>query len=515
MQVRLGVDVGGTNTDAAILQGGAVAGAAKTPTTENIVSGIVGAIRRVLGVSSIPSDRIDTVVIGTTQFTNAFVERRRLNEVAVIRLCLPAASDLLPMSAWPGTLRDVIGDEVYLVPGGYEFDGREIAPFDASLVRSAVQSIRRKGFSSVAISSVCSSINDLMERRAAEIVCEEIPDATLTLSCEIGKLGLIERENAAIMNASLATLSKYVVGAMREALGGLGIKAPFHLSQNDGTLMSADFVERYPVLTFSSGPTNSMRGAAYLSDIADGIVVDIGGTTTDVGALVGGYPRESVMPVDIGGVRTNFRMPDVVSVGVGGGSIVRDSPRLAIGPDSVGFRLTERALVFGGDTLTATDIVVAAGQCDVGDRSRVASLKSSLVRDALALIKATVERTVDQVKTTDGDVPIVLVGGGSILVSDSLEGAERLVVPEHSAEANAIGAAMAQVGGVVDKVYSYRAAPREACLEVAREEAAERLVEAGGERATMEIVELEEIPLAYSGDDSVRVRVKAVSDLSR
>ena len=511
--MQLGVDVGGTNTDAALLANGVVVASVKVPTTSNIGSGIHQAIRKVLRVASLPCKQIDTVVIGTTQFINAFIERRRLNEVAVIRLCLPAARDLAPMSAWPEDLRNAIGNNYWLLPGGYEFDGREIAPLDEKAVCNAVAEIKAKGIRAVAVSCVCSPINAAMEQRVAEIVAAQIPGAAITLSSEIGKIGLVERENAAIMNASLAELAKQVVGASRSALRNLGITAPFHLSQNDGTLMNADHVERYPVLTFSSGPTNSMRGAALLSGVKNGIVVDIGGTTTDVGALINGYPRELSLPVAIGGVRTNFRMPDVVSVGLGGGSIVREQPELSIGPDSVGFRLTSDALVFSGDSLTATDIVVAAGLQDIGDRSRVASLDPKLVDEALGLMNRTVEDVVDQVKTQAGDVPIVLVGGGSIIVSAELRGAQRVVVPEHSAEANAIGAAMAQVGGVVDRVYSYRDLPREESIALAKAEAAKRVIDAGGDPAALEIVELEEVPLAYSGNDSVRIRVKAVSDL--
>ena len=511
--MRLGVDVGGTNTDAALFDNRGVVASVKTPTTADVGGGINDAIRKVLGTDPRSRDLIRAVVIGTTHFTNAFVERKRLNEVGVIRLCLPAARDLAPMAGWPDELRRRMGNCVHLVPGGHEFDGREIAPFDAAIVRDAARSIRARGLRGVAISSVCSPMNSDMECRAAEVVLDEVPDAAITLSSDIGRIGLIERENATIMNAALADLSSHVIQAIREALLGLGIDAPFYLSQNDGTLMEADHAQRYPVMTFSSGPTNSMRGAAWLSGVRDGIVVDIGGTTTDVGALVGGYPRESSLPVDIGGVRTNFRMPDVVAIGLGGGSVVTNGRGLRIGPESVGFRLTEKAMVFGGDILTATDIVVAAGHVELGDRRRVHSLGAHLVERALARMNAMVEDVVDAVKTSAGDLPVVLVGGGSVLVTDDLRGAERIVVPERSGEANAIGAAMAQVGGVFDHVFSYRDTPRSEAVAIARGEAFRRVVEAGGDEDSLEIVEFEEIPLAYSGNDSVRIRVKAVSDL--
>ena len=112
----------------------------------------------------------------------------------------------------------------------------------------------------------------------------------------------------------------------------LKIEAPFFISQNDGTLMAPEHVERYPVLTFASGPTNSMRGAALLAGLKEAMVVDIGGTTSDVGMLMHGFPREAAVSVDIGGVRTNFRMPDVLAIGLGGGSLVREDGA-RIGPE--------------------------------------------------------------------------------------------------------------------------------------------------------------------------------------
>ena len=112
------------------------------------------------------------------------------------------------------------------------------------------------------------------------------------MSHEIGRLGILERENAALLNASLGELATKVVSNMEAALAERGLRCPFYVSQNDGTLMSAQFIARYPALTFSSGPTNSLRGAAVLSGMQDALVVDIGGTTLDVGVLANGFPRE-------------------------------------------------------------------------------------------------------------------------------------------------------------------------------------------------------------------------------
>jgi N-methylhydantoinase A/oxoprolinase/acetone carboxylase beta subunit len=105
--------------------------------------------------------------------------------------------------------------------------------------------------------------------------------------------------------------------------------------------------------------------------LGDAMVVDVGGTSTDVGQLRRGFPREANSVVEIGQVRTLFRMPDLLSLGLGGGSVVSEPP-LRVGPESVGYRLTDEALVFGGATLTATDAAVAAGVVKIGDPEKVA-----------------------------------------------------------------------------------------------------------------------------------------------
>ncbi len=512
--MRIGVDVGGTNTDAVVMDGATVLASVKSPTTEDVGGGVIQAIRDVLASSGAETAAIDHVMIGTTQFTNAFVERARLLEVAVVRLALPATDSLLPLVDWPKDLVDRVGRHVYMVRGGYEYDGREIAALGEKEVLEAARDIKLKGIRSVAISCVFAPLNSAMEERAAEILRAELPDADITLSNEIGRVGLIERENAAVMNASLAELSRKVVGAFRAALKDLAITAPFYISQNDGTLMSADYAERYPVMTFASGPTNSMRGASFLSQQKETIVVDIGGTTTDVGYLSQGFPRESGVAVDVGGVRTNFRMPDILAIGLGGGSRIRDDGELKIGPDSIGFKLTQKALVFGGDTLTATDIAVASGAANIGDKSKVASLDAGLVTRATDKLHHMVEEAIDRMKTSASDVPVVLVGGGSVLINRDLKGVSELHVPQYSGVANAIGAAIAQVGGEVDRVFSYDADGRENSINKAKSEARARAIEAGANADSVEIIEVDEIPLAYMPGGSVRLRVKAVGDLA-
>lgn len=317
------------------------------------------------------------------------------------------------------------------------------------------------------------------------------------------------------MNASLAGMAVDVVGSFTQALQALGIKCPLYVSQNDGTLMPPHLAQHYPVLTFASGPTNSIRGGGMLSGLDDCIVVDIGGTTSDVGVLSGGMPRESSIAVDVGGVRTNFRMPDVLSIGLGGGSRIRYTDAdVTVGPDSVGYALHTEGLVFGGATLTATDIAVAAGMAPIGDADAVSHLERGLVVRALRRIATMLEDSVDRMKTSSSVVPVVLVGGGSVLAPRELRGAGQVVVPAHAGVANAIGAAIAQVSGEVDQVYSYEQLGRETALQQARTEATRRAVAAGAQDSTVRIADVEELPLQYLPGAAVRVRVKAIGELA-
>ncbi len=511
--LRVGVDVGGTNTDAVLMDGNSVLTTHKSPTTDDIQSGIVAAIREILRHARCAPEAVRAVMIGTTQFTNAFVERRRLSRVGVLRLALPSTVDVPPFADWPADLAELGAETAKLVAGGYEHDGSPISELDEASVAEAARAMHVSGIRTFAISSVFGHVNRAMEDRAADIVRVAAPGARVTVSTDVGRVGLIERENATIMNAMLVEFAGRVVGAFRDSLRVLGIKAPFYVSQNDGTLLRSETAERFPVMTFASGPTNSMRGAAFLTGQKDAVVVDIGGTTTDVGVLRNGFPRESSMSVDIGGVRTNFRMPDILSVGLGGGSLVQRDP-LVIGPRSVGHNLVTAARVFGGETLTATDLVVSAGRANIGRRDLVGALDGAFVAAALERINCLVEEAVDRMKTSASPAPVILVGGGAILVTRQLQGAGDQVVPHHSGVVNAVGAAIAQAGAEVDRIVSYSDIGREAALKEVQRAAVQKVIEAGGDRETATLVELEETPLAYMPGGAVRLRARAVAELA-
>ena len=517
--LRLGIDVGGTNTDAAVLDtSDRVLANAKSPTTPDVTTGIENVARTVLADLQAPATSIRYAMLGTTHCTNAIVTRRGLSQVGVIRLGAPATLAIEPLLSWPSDLRQTVCIHSCIVQGGHEYNGQQLATLDLEEIRTAARQLKGR-VQAVAITGVFSSVNPDHEQHARDIVHKELGDAIpVSLSHEIGSLSLLERENATVLNAALIGVARTTIDGFARAIQKFQIPATLFLGQNDGSLMSLDYALQYPIFTIASGPANSIRGAAALSQLQDAIVVDIGGTTTDIGILHKGFPRESAMAVEIGGVQTNFRMPDLVSIGLGGGSHVSghvaEENTVRVGPESVGYRLTQDARIFGGSRLTASDLAVAAGRAQLGDPHQVSSLSPSVVEAGIRAIDQLVEDAIDRMKLSADPVPVIAVGGGSILLSDRLRGASAIIRPEHCDVANAIGVAIAQVSGTIDRVFSLETMSREQVLEEATRLARERAVEAGAEPDSIEILDLEEIPLAYLPGNAIRMKVKAVGTLS-
>lgn len=511
--MRIGIDVGGTHTDAVVLDGEKVLVAHKALTTADVATGIKNALA-FLRDNGADMAAVEAVMIGTTQFTNAVIERRELSPVAAIRLGLPSGRGMVPKLGWPQDISDALGDTNYMLHGGYLYDGQKLSDIDDAEIDNMIADLKASGVKTAAITSAFSPLNAEPETYVAARIRAAIPDMVITLSHRIGRVGLLERENAALLNTALLQFADRVVRAFEDALVQFGIKCPVFISQNDGTLMEASFVREFPALTFSSGPTNSLRGAARLTGLDEAIVVDIGGTTSDIGVLKGGFPRESNMVVEVGGVRTNFRMPDIQAIGLGGGSLVSDHGK-TIGPQSVGHRLVTEALVFGGETLTATDIVVAAGLAEIGDTSAVADLPADLVANGLATIRQILEDGIRTMKPSSDPLPVILVGGGAILAPSELSHASQIHSPENSGVANAIGAAIAMIGGEAERFVNYTDTPRGTALSDVTGAANAVAIAAGANPASIRTTEIEETPIPYMDNGATRLRVKVVGEVAR
>src|SRR5699024_2544350 len=217
--------------------------------------------------------------------------------------------------------------------------------------------------------------------------------------------------------------------------------------------------------------------------------------------------------VEIGGVRTNFRMPDILSIGLGGGTIIRQKDGdFQIGPDSVGHHLTEQGIIFGGNILTATDVAIGAGMAMMNG-ARTEQLNKSVCRSAHNIMMQLVEEAIDRMKTSNSDVPVVLTGGGSILLSENLAGTHQVIKPDHYEVANALGAALNDVSGEIESVYSLDKYTYQEVIEDAKQHAIQRAKAAGADPDTVNIVSVEDIPLAYMPGNALVVKVKAVGKL--
>ena len=178
----------------------------------------------------------------------------------------------------------------------------------------------------------------------------------------------------------------------------------------------------------------------------------------------------------------------------------REDGSLTVGPDSVGYQLPQKAVIFGGDVPTATDYTVLGNsELDIGDRSRAlgAALDKNL-SEFKVVVKKMLERAIDTMKTSADDIPVLLVGGGAIMAPDDLAGASKVVKPEWSGVANAIGAATARVSGIIDTIESTETMIPTRVMEGISKRAIQNAIENGAKAETVRVVEMDHLPLQVS-----------------
>ena len=509
--MRIGLGVGGTHTDAVLMDGSQVIARVKATTTEDVASGIEAALVSVLEGQTPAA--VDLLTIGTTQFTNAVVERKQLSRVAAVRVCLPAGWGLMPRADWPQDLIEATDGGSYLIHGGHLYDGRPLSELQERELTELTQTLSNTQPAAVVVSCAFSPTQPDQEDRLVARLAAALPGIRVCASHMMGGLGLIERENASILNASLLAFADRVANALVESSEKLGLQCPVYVSQNDGTLIDLERVRQFPALTFASGPTNSIRGAWALTGLADAIVIDVGGTTSDIGVLKNGFPRQSNLVIDVGGARTNFRMPDVIAIGLGGGSLIGPDGK-ACGPQSVARELRQKALCFGGTVMTLTDVAVSQGRLAIFDASKSKSVEPEVCEAVDSLIVEKLAAAVDLMKPGGAIVPVILVGGGAPLIpGDTLAGCP-IVRPDNADVANAIGASIAQVSGEAEGMRVAGLDSREIVIEKLTAIASEKALSAGADSATINIVNVEEVDIPYMATDTSRIRVSVVGDLA-
>lgn len=546
----------GTNTDAVLisLDPVSIIASHKAPTTPDVTTGITNAVRKVIDSSNVSLASIGCVIIGTTHFVNAVVQRSpSLQRVAVIRLCGGSQEGfgrgIPPFVDFPADLRACIEtSQIHHCSGGYQISGDEISPLDREELERVAEDLAKSNVSNVVISGMYAPLNHLQETAARDILLESMIKSggagfkpRITLSHEVSGLGFLARENAAILNATLRPLAERTIYGFQKSMEDIfrGQLYTLYLTQNDGSVLGVSEAVELPIRTFNSGPTNSIRGGEFLwraaaeengqqhVDRAEPLaVIDIGGTTSDSGLLLpNGIPQMSSIMSLVGGVRTNFALPAVESIGLGGGSIIRslDNGDLSVGPESVALELLEKARLFGGDYLTSTDIVAASELLSptgndpfqgMGDTKHLADITPELVKKAQIVMRRKIEELVDRTKIQKGDVDVLIVGGGAPIINtdEPLSGVRIVRTVKGGEVANAVGAAISRVSGVVDTVVDTSDQTIREAQEAVSKIAIEKAIANGAKPETVQVVEVTMLPIQYV-EAKARILIRAVGEL--
>lgn len=506
---KIGIDIGGTNTDCVLIDTNErIVSHAKTTTTADVHSGVKASIVAMLKNTNVNLDDIIGIFIGTTQIANAIHQREDLYRVGVIRIAGHHPVSIPSCFTWPADMKKTLVGTV-TVDGGYECDGDPITMFQPDQVKRAVDELIKKKAESLAVIGVFASINSKQEILVKEIINDMTKGKMpVSLSHMIGGTGFIERENSTILNAALKKVMLNIFRRLVKSCAEIGLVCPIWITQNNGSVLDLTNSIEYPVLTISAGPTNSFIGGIKLAKIEDAIVIDIGGTSTDVGIVYKGNPRRCLNNSRIGGITLNFSMPDVHSVALGGGSHIQIKENgVQIGPQSCGSKTFTQAQSFGGSQLTLTDVALVLGHLEMpGARPNNVELShlgcKAVMNESMRIIYDIIARLGPETSR----LPIIMIGGGSALLPKShLD--DRFVIPPFAHVANAYGAALAEISATIDTIVSLE--NRELVLEQLQAQAIQAAIQKGADFKKVTIADLVIIPYNYVPNKMARVIVRA------
>jgi len=519
----LGLDVGGTQTDAVLLDDRGVLAETKTPTGKDLVGTMRTAIEKVS--DTVEPGKIRRTVFSTTMATNAIVQDR-LDEAGMI------------VSAGPGMNPEwfSIGPSFHVVGGCLDHQGFEAMPVDRPAVEGAAEAIREKGIRAVGIVGKFSVRNPAHELQIADWIGDRF--TSLALGHKVsGNLNFPRRITTTYLNSALHQVHKEFLGALMDILDEQSLKAPRYLLKPDGGTIELTSTLHSPAATAQSGPAASVMGALALDGCpGTTLVLDVGGTTTDMSVVLEGTPLLEPRGIRIGPYQTLIRSLLTHSVGIGGDSEVTTGKggAFCVGPLRQGL-----PMAFGGPAPTPTDAMIALDLLKTGDRAaagnamkqvgepvgmgveatarRILETMAHAIADAAAAflrgINSRPVYTIYEVLHPEKIVPssVVVMGGPAPQVAPFIGDAFGLPhrIPEHFGVANAVGAAVARVtaeitlqadterGSLVvpeagiDQKIPFRYGCREA-MSFAREVLGNRAREAGADPESLEISVVEE-----------------------
>ena len=404
---RIGVDVGGTNTDL-VLECAKGVYYHKVPTTlKNQSIGVVEGVKGICRLADIDPAEVEMIVHGTTTATNITIEH---NGAECGMLTTEGFRDILhigrhkrpynfslhfdvPWQSQPLVKRRnrIAVAERILPPNG------EVAvPLDEEAVRAACALFRKRSINSIVIGFMFAFLNDTHERRAKKIVLEELPDAYVTLSSEVANvMREYERFSTAAMNSYVGPKTSYYLRDLDSRLREAGVTSKLRIMQSNGGVSTVEACAKRPIRILMSGPAGGVIGGAsegVMAGVGDVITVDIGGTSADISTIPGGAvkimnPRDTY----VGGHPVLTPMIDLVTIGAGGGSVayIDEAGAFHVGPRSAGSEPGPACYGRGGIEPTVTDAQIVLGRLDPdmalgGDLKLDADLARKAVEEKIA-----------------------------------------------------------------------------------------------------------------------------------
>lgn len=348
----IGLDVGGTHTDVVLIGKDGLEKQIKVPTdTSALFHTVLAGLEKI--TENVAIDQISHAVLSTTLTTNAIVQEK-LSPAGMI------------VSSGPGIDPEAFrtNEHYHVVPGAIDHSGREIDPLDPEKVKAAADALEKEGIRQVGVVGKFSSRNPAHERQIEEIIRDRF-DKVFMGHLISGNFGFPRRINTTFLNASVYPVHRSFFEAVKQSLQQKGITIPIHVLKADGGTMALDTSIDFPGQTILSGPAASIMGSvAFAPADTETLVLDIGGTSTDMAILINGVPLLAPYGVDIGGYKTLIRALKNQSIGIGGDSTVRVvDGRLKIGPDRTG-----PAMGYGGPAPTPTDALFVLERSEGGDR---------------------------------------------------------------------------------------------------------------------------------------------------
>ena len=462
----VGLDMGGTHVDAAIIEDGKILKTVKQPTNRN---NLFESIRGTLNVllEDCDKSKIERINLSTTVSTNAIVEDKT-SPVGII------------IQSGPGLNNKFLacGDKNIFISGYVDHRGKMVKDLNLTEIQDGVKSFKEKNIQHCAVITKFSTRNPSHEIKINDIISKDFSHVTMghTLS---GKLNFPRRVFTSYLNSAVYDTFRDFALYIKRSLEKEGINAPIFILKADGGTMNLDASEKKPVETILSGPAASFMGInAMLNTDKDAVLLDVGGTTTDIFFLVDGVPLFEPLGIKIGPYNTLVRAIYSVSIGLGGDSSIDiEDKNIKIGPKREGV-----PYAFGGPKPTPTDAMIVLGRIGEGDEKRAyeamkmlsEQLGLSVEKTAKAVLKTMaliVKNKVDELLQEINSKPVYtikellygkkvepslinIIGGPADVLAPILEKEFNLpcYYPQNYDVANAIGAALAKTTTEINMV---------------------------------------------------------------